>query len=70
LRKPKPPHKQSCAHEYNVVEKPVMRIWDNRAEIEKCSFLITVGKRARAFCASVGNFSEVEDILYTWIDVL
>jgi hypothetical protein len=30
---------------------------------------MSVGKRATAFCIVVGHCSEVEDKLYTWIDV-
>jgi hypothetical protein len=70
LRKPNPPSKRSVAREYNVNEKAVRRIWDNRSDIEQRSSLMPSEKRATTFRASVGHFSEVEDKLYTWIEAM
>lgn len=70
LRKPNPPSKRSVAREYNVNEKAVRRIWDNRADIEQRSSLMSGEKRATTFRVSVGHFSEVEDKLYTWIEAM
>jgi hypothetical protein len=65
-----PPSKRSLAREYGVDEKAIRKIWNNRAEIEERSALMTVEARSNTFCASVGQFKEVEDCLFIWIDAM
>jgi hypothetical protein len=70
LRKHNPPSKRSLAREYNVDEKAIRRIWENRAEIEQRSSLMSAAQRATTFRAAVGHFPELEDRLYIWIDTM
>ena len=68
LSKPNPPPKQSMAHEYDVREKAIRKTWDNQLKIEQQCSLMSEVTRSTMYQASAGRFTEVEDILYRWID--
>jgi len=70
LSKPNPPSKHSIAREYNVDEKAVRRIWENRANIEQRSSTMSAAQQATTFRASTGQFSEIEARLYSWIEAM
>ena len=68
LSKPNPPPKQSLTHEYDVSEKAIHKTWDNWLKIkQRCSLLSEV-TRSTMYQASARRFTEVDDILYRWID--
>ena len=68
LSKPNPPPKQSMAHEYDVPEKAIRKTWDNQLKIEQQCSLMSEVTRSTMYQASARRFTEVEDILYRWID--
>ena len=70
LRKPNPPSKRSLAREYDIDEKAIRKIWSKKDEIEQHSSLITAEARASKFRHSHGQFPQIEDQLFTWIDAM
>ncbi|CAK8690147.1 unnamed protein product [Clavelina lepadiformis] len=62
------PSKRSLAKEYGVSEAAIRKILKNREVIRKRSALMSEETKTKTFRASVGRFSELEDILYLWID--
>ncbi len=65
-----PPSKRSLAREYGVHKKSIRNIWDNRAEIEECSALMSEEAKLKTYRASVGRFKDIEDCLVVWIDAM
>jgi hypothetical protein len=70
LSRPNPPSKRSLAREYNVDEKAVRQIWSKKDEIEQRSALMTNEARAKVFRQCKGQFPQIEDQLFTWIDAM
>lgn len=68
LSRPDPPSKRSIAREYDVSDGSVRKIWKQKEEIQVRSMLMSPETRARTFRQSKGNFPEVEERLFTWID--
>ena len=68
LSKPNSPPKQLLAHEYDVSEKTICKTWDNWLKIEQQCLLMSEVSRSTMYQASDGRFTDVEDILYSWID--
>jgi hypothetical protein len=62
------PSKRSLAREYGVSEGAVRKVWENREAILHRSALLTEEKKETTFRSSVGRFTELEDMLYVWID--
>jgi hypothetical protein len=60
--------KRALAQEYNVSEGAIRKVWNNREAILKRSALLYEEAKERTFRASVGRFTELEDMLYIWID--
>jgi hypothetical protein len=54
--------------EYNVSEGAIQKVWDNREAILERSALLYEEAKERTFRAFVGRFTELEDMLYIWID--
>jgi hypothetical protein len=68
LSKMNAPSKRALAQEYNVSEGAIRRVWDIREAILKQFALLYEEAKERTFQASVGQFTELEDMLYIWID--
>ncbi len=68
LSKTNAPSKRALAQEYNVSEGAIQKVWDNREAILEWSALLYEEAKERIFRASVGRFTELEDMLYIWID--
>jgi hypothetical protein len=60
--------KRFLAREYSVNEGTILKVWDNRETILERSALLSEEAKERTFRASIGRFTELEDILYIWID--
>jgi hypothetical protein len=54
--------------EYNVSEGAIQKVWDNREAILERSALLYEEAKERTFRAFVGRFTELENMLYIWID--
>jgi hypothetical protein len=70
LSRPNPPSKRSLTREYNINEKAVRKIWSKKDDIEQRSSLMTAEARASTFRPSKGQFPQIEDQLFTWIDTM
>jgi hypothetical protein len=57
------PSKRALAREYNISEGTIWKVWDNREEILERSALLSEEAKERTFQASVGQFTELEDML-------
>ena len=68
LSKMSAPSKRSLAREYGVSEGAVRKVWENREAILNQSALLTEEAKGKTFRASVGRFTELEDMLYVWLD--
>lgn len=60
--------KRAIAREYEVSEGAIRKIWLNREAIQERSALLTQETKEKTFRASVGRFTELENMLYVWID--
>ncbi len=60
--------KRALAQEYNVSEGAIWKVWDIRKAILEWFALLYEEVKERKFRASVGQFTELEDMLYIWID--
>ena len=70
LSKPNPPPKWLLADEYDVSEKTIHKTWDNSLKIEQWCSLMSEITRSTMYQASAGRFTEVDNILYRWIDCM
>ena len=70
LNQPNPPSKQSITRQYGVNEATIRKVWSKREDIRKRSALMSEEAKKITFRASVGRFTEVEDKLYLWIDIM
>ncbi|CAK9856376.1 unnamed protein product [Sphagnum jensenii] len=68
LSKTNAPSKRALAQEYIVSEGAIQKVWDNREAILERSALLSEEAKERTFQASVGRFTELEDMFYIWID--
>ncbi len=68
LSKMNAPNKSALAQEYSISEGAIRKVWDNRETILERSALLYEEAKERIFRASVGRFTELEDMLYIWID--
>ncbi len=59
---------KTLAQEYNVSEGAIWKVWDNREAILERYALLSEKAKERTFRAFVGRFTELEDMLYIWID--
>ncbi|CAM6029668.1 unnamed protein product [Sphagnum balticum] len=68
LSKTNAPSKKALAREYSVSEGTIRKVWDNWEAILEWSALLFEEAKETTFRASVGRFTELEDMLYVWID--
>jgi hypothetical protein len=68
LNKTDAPSKRAIAREYNVNEGTIRKVWDKREQILERSALMSDEAKEKTFRSSVGHFTELEDMLYIWID--
>ncbi len=68
LSKTNASNKRDLAREYSVNEGAIWKVWDNREAILERFALLSEEAKERTFWASVGWFTELEDMLYIWID--
>ena len=68
LSVPSAPSKRSLVREYGVSEGAIRKVMKNQEGIQKCSALMSKEGKRKTLRASNGRFSELEDILYVWID--
>jgi hypothetical protein len=62
------PSKRVIACEYDVNEGAIRKVWDKREQILERSALMSDEAKEKTFRSSVGRFTELEDMLYIWID--
>jgi hypothetical protein len=68
LSKTNPLSKRALAHEYDVNEGAIRKVWEKRDSILERSALLSEEAKQKTFRASIGRFIELEDMLYIWID--
>ncbi len=68
LSKTDPPSKRALAREYDVSEGAIWKVWEKQDSILERSALLSKEAKQKTFRASVGRFTELEDMLYIWID--
>jgi hypothetical protein len=62
------PSKRVIAREYDVIEGAIRKMWDKREQILQQSALMSNEAKEKTFRSFVGRFTELEDMLYIWID--
>jgi hypothetical protein len=60
--------KRAIAREYDVNEGAIRKVWDKRKQILERSALMSDEAKEKTFRSSIGRFTELEDMLYIWID--
>jgi hypothetical protein len=60
--------KRAIVREYDVSEGAIRKVWDKREQILERSALMSDEAKEKTFRSSVGRFTELEDMLYIWID--
>jgi transposase len=68
LSKTNLPSKRALTREYDVSEGAIRKVWEKRDSILERSALLSKEAKQKTFRASVGRFTELEDMLYIWID--
>ncbi len=68
LSKTDAPSKRAIACKYDVSEGAIRKVWDKREQILERSALMSNEAKEKTFRSSVGRFTELEDMLYIWID--
>jgi hypothetical protein len=68
LSKTNPPRKRALVREYDVSKGTIPKVWEKRDSILERSTLLFEEAKQKTFRASVGQFTELEDMLYIWID--
>jgi hypothetical protein len=68
LSKMNPPSKRALAREYDVSEGDIWKVWEKRDSILERFVLLFEETKQKTFRALVGRFTELEDMLYIWID--
>jgi hypothetical protein len=64
LSKTNAPNKKALAREYSVSEGAIRKLWDNQEVILEQSALLSEEAKERTFRASIGRFTELEDMFY------
>ena len=60
--------KRAIAREYDVSEGAIRKVWEKREQILERSALMSDEAKEKIFRSCVGRFTEIEDMLYIWID--
>jgi hypothetical protein len=68
LSKTDAPSKRAITREYDVSEGTIKKVWDKREQILERFALMSNEVKEKTFRSSVGCFTELEDMLYIWID--
>jgi len=68
LSKTDAPSKRAIAREYDVTEGAIKKVWDKQEQILERFALMYDETKEKTFRSSVGRFTELEDMLYIWID--
>jgi len=68
LSKTNPPSKRALSREYDVSEGTIGKVWEKQDSILEQSTLLSEELKQKTFRASIGRFTELEDMLYIWID--
>jgi hypothetical protein len=68
LSKTNPPSKRALAREYDVSKDAIRKVWEKQNSILERSALLSEEAKQKTFRASVRRFTELEDMLYMWID--
>lgn len=68
LSKTDAPSKRVIAREYDVSEGAIRKVWSKREKILERSALMSDEVKEKTFRSSVGRFTELEDMLYIWIE--
>jgi hypothetical protein len=68
LSKTDAPSKRAITREYNVNEGVIRKVWDKREQILERFALMSDEAKEKTFRSSVGRFTELENMLYIWID--
>jgi transposase-like protein len=61
-------NKKAIACEYDVNEGAIRKVWDKREQILERFALMCDEVKEKTFRSSIGRFTELEDMLYIWID--
>jgi hypothetical protein len=54
--------------EYDVSEGAIRKVWDKREQILERFALMSDEAKKKTFRSSIRRFTELEDMLYIWID--
>lgn len=68
LRKSNPPSKRAISREYNVSKRTIRKVRNNREAILQISALLSEDGKKNTFRASVGRFTQIENMMYIWTD--
>jgi hypothetical protein len=68
LSKTNPSSKRALAREYDVSKGAIRKVCEKRDSILERSALLSEAAKQKTFRASIGRFTELEDMLYIWID--
>jgi hypothetical protein len=60
--------KRAIALEYDVSEGAIRKVWDKRKKILERSALMSDEAKKKTFRSFIGRFTELEYMLYIWID--
>jgi hypothetical protein len=59
---------RAIAREYDDSEGAIRKVWDKQEQILERSALMSDEAKEKTFRSSIGCFTELEDMLYVWID--
>jgi hypothetical protein len=64
LSKTNAPIKRAIAHEYDVNERAIRKVWDKREQILEQFALMCDEAKKKTFRSSIGHFTELENMFY------
>jgi len=68
LSKTDAPSKRAIAREYDITKGAIRKVWDKQEQILERSTIMSDEAKEKIFRSFVGCFTELEDMLYIWID--
>jgi len=68
LSKTNAPSKSAIAREYDVSEGTIWKVWDKHEQILERYALMSNEAKDKIFRSSIGHFTELENMLYIWIN--
>ncbi len=60
--------KRAMAREYDVSERAIRKVWDKWEQILERYALMSNEAKEKTFQSSIGRFTELEDMIYIWIN--